>query len=83
MHISPLLLVGMAHRTAEAQKGLDFDTAVKHCPVTQLRPPATELEHHLSKPNVPRANLAVTWECPNGTAKSGEVYKDYVGIMNR
>lgn len=68
----------MAHRTAVAQRELDFDIAVKHCPVTQLRPPATELEHHLYKPNVPRANLAVTREFPRGSGKSWVVYRDYV-----
>ncbi|WEW58569.1 hypothetical protein PRK78_004037 [Emydomyces testavorans] len=71
----------MAHKTMDAQKKLDFDISVKHCPATQLRPPATELERQLAKPNVPRANLAVTRETPRGTEDYCRKYRDYTTLQ--
>ena len=36
-------------------------------PITKLRPVPTDLDHYISKPHIPRANVAVDKEFPDGT----------------
>ncbi|KAI1917108.1 hypothetical protein LOZ61_000625 [Ophidiomyces ophidiicola] len=71
----------MAFRTKKVQQDLDFDISVKYCPATQHRQPATHLGSHLTKPNIPRANLAVTREFPHGSEDSRRRYQDYTTLQ--
>lgn len=58
---------------------LPFDHTAPNCPATSERQQATTADAFVGKPAIARANLAVSADVPEGSAKSkkGDV-KDYV-----
>jgi hypothetical protein len=57
---------------------IDFDISVKHSIPTQTRKPATDIEEHVDRAGVARANRAVSKELPHGNSEYTEKFKDYV-----
>ena len=60
--------------------GASFDVAARNAPVTYGRVQAVNADDKLEKPNIARANAAVSTEKPNGEPEFVKKYKDYVGF---
>lgn len=63
--------------TAHGQD-IGFALGVKRSQISQTRQPAVDLENYINNPAVPRANIAVSKESPNGTDGYAKKYEDYV-----
>ena len=57
-----------------------FDVAARNAPITYSRVQAVNADDKLEKPNIARANAAVSSERPNGEPEQVKKYKDYVGF---
>lgn len=65
--------------SAHHAQGQSFDVSVGH-PPTSTRIPAVDLDKHIAKPGIPRANAAVTAGRPYGDKEYAERFKQYVRI---
>lgn len=56
---------------------MPFDVFVPDVPVTRSRFPATTIDKYIDRPSLPRANIAVSTDSPEGDEEYGAKYKDY------
>lgn len=66
--------------TAHGQD-IGFALGVKRSQISQTRQPAVDLENYINNPAVPRANIAVSKESPNGTDGYAKKYEDYTVLQ--
>ncbi|KAL2256688.1 hypothetical protein VTK26DRAFT_1304 [Humicola hyalothermophila] len=72
---------GGSSPTTNVEHAIDFDTAVRKCPVTSERNQASDAEAFITKPAIARANLAVSAAAPDGSPESRNQFKDYTVLQ--
>lgn len=70
----------MAKKSENLTNNVEFALSVKHCPPSQVRIPAADLDKFIDKPGLARANLAVSTDVPQGSTSTRHAskFKDYV-----
>lgn len=65
--------------TSELVNGnkIPFDVFVPDAPVTRYRFPATTIDKYIDRPSLPRANIAVSTDAPEGNEEYASSFKDY------